>query len=57
MFCVIDGCENEAILGLRVCEEHADECTCTCADCQRRGVHYCHEEDASDYGEPCSGAA
>lgn len=57
MFCVIDGCENEAIVGLRVCEEHADECTCTCADCQRRGVHYCHEEDASDYGEPCSGAA
>jgi hypothetical protein len=52
-YCISDSCENEAIVGLGLCEQHAEECTCRCADCERRGVHYCHAEDASDYGAPC----
>lgn len=51
--CTCSECENEAIVGLSLCEDHAQECTCECPDCRRRGVHYCHEEDGSDYGELC----
>lgn len=54
-YCDADRCMNEAIVGITLCEQHAEECTCTCADCERRGVHYCHAEDGSDYGEGCKG--
>lgn len=51
--CAADECGEIAVVGLAYCQDHAEECDCPCAVCQRRGVHYAHREDAADYGEPC----
>ena len=52
-YCTTDGCEHDAVIGLTLCEAHAEECTCRCSDCEQRGAHYSHAEDGSDYGQDC----
>lgn len=44
-------------LDMQISTKEHQQCTCTCEDCEKRGVHYCHNEDASDYGETCNHSA
>lgn len=44
--------------GETMCQACLDdrECTCTCLDCEARGVHYYHSEDGTALQCPVTGA-